>query len=159
MVQFTLVGEANGGRVIKLEEGVTDLGFARGGTEVAGVIQDAFGGPDVDFFSKPYTPLGESGICQFRRIFLAIRHTAGFKVLVIPYVDGIELVDLEGDDQQVQLTVAAPVGPGEIAYIEIPVSGRGTSLQFRIRTGVIAGDFYIEGAGIGFTPVRTSLLD
>lgn len=150
MVQNLLVGEASGGRVFSLggQGVILDVALARGS------------GPDASWESKPYSPAGEGGIVVFRRIIVAIKHSAGFAITVTPYVDGTELMRADGTTSQAR-TKTVTRGPGglEMEYVEFPIMGRGTSLEFTLTTGAVSGDFYIEGLIIGHEPVRGLLLD
>ncbi|KPJ96692.1 MAG: hypothetical protein AMS18_00085 [Gemmatimonas sp. SG8_17] len=117
-------------------------------------MTEEYVGPDLKWRSKPYSPAGEGAIHNFRRIIFAIRHNAGFQFLLIPYVDGIELMDEDGNSQR-QILVNQ-IEPEQIVLepLEVPINGRGHNLSWTLITGIIPGDFYIEGVAIGFRPER-----
>ena len=155
MTQNTFIGEANGGRIIQLDVGVQDIALARGNEGYTDPVE----APDMLWLSKPYAPLGESGICLFRRIYLAIRHNAGFAIQVTPFVDGAELVQPgSSTSQAVTKIVSAPIAGAKVEPVEVPIVGMGTTLQIKMITGAVLGEFHLEGMSIGFVPVRRALL-
>lgn len=157
MARNIFAGQADGGRIVQLEaQGLlTDIGLGHGNTTDPDDLQ----GPDVIWKSKPYFPLGEQGICVFRRIYFAIRHSGGFTITVIPSVDGVQLVDPNSSTVSLSYTATVPTEGTTTEVVELPISARGTSLKWELVTGAIAGSFHIEGAAIGYTPARTAKLD
>ena len=134
--------------------------------------------PNFRWLSKPYTPAGETGICQFRRLYFAIRHSAGFSIAVRVWVDGLILREqdrawdvtlgawLGGTVQDEEVRVeASDEGATKIEYVEIPVHGRGTSIQVLLQTiedsagKSTIGDFSLEGFAIGYRRERGLLMD
>lgn len=134
--------------------------------------------PNFRWLSKPYTPAGETAICLFRRLYFAIRHNAGFSIAVKAWVDGQELKEqdqewditlgewLGGTTQTEEILVDASTGTGTvIEYVEVPIHGRGTSIQVLLQTiessngKATIGEFSLEGFAIGYRRERGILMD
>jgi hypothetical protein len=180
MAQNVFLGEGGAGSIVRTNvetladytdsagsfAGVPDAGVARGEDGDPQVL-DHLEAPNVRWRTKPYTPESETGKCYFRRIYLAVRHNAGFVFTVRPYVDGVVLLQKDGvTKQDVQVQEDAPTGEGtNISYVEIAIAGVGTALQWLLQTGqdsesnTVGGEFTIEGAAIGYFKIRGALLD
>lgn len=78
--QFVFLGEANGGRIIRLAGAVLTQIKTSGSEDVL-----------LDVQTWDLVPMGEAGDNVFRNIITTIRYTNGFSIRVTPKVDDVEL--------------------------------------------------------------------
>ena len=110
------------------------------------------------------SPLGEDGLCYFRRVVLRIWRTGAFTVTLKFWVDGKRTQVFASDgsktDQEVTVTMAAPVMVDDQTSVETIVEGslmaQGTYIEVEISVDSddITGVFLPETVEIHYLPVR-----
>lgn len=126
------LGEADGGRVIKLGgDALTQITSA--GTE--DVLLDAE--------TWDLVPLGPAGDSVFRMIIVTIQYSNGYAVRVTPTVDGVALAaqDFSG------------AGAGTTA-LQAWVVARGARCSVRVEQTARTGDFELVNVQAAFVPLR-----
>lgn len=125
------VGESDGGRVIKLGTGLTQI--TTGGTESVLPVWETW-----DFL-----PATESGDSIFRNVIVTVEYSAGYSIRVTPYVDGAALTaqDFSG------------AGAGTVDCQAFVVS-RGARLRVRVEALTRTGTLEVVNVRVGYQSLR-----
>lgn len=130
--QFVFLGEANGGRIIRLAgNDLTQIKTA--------------GSEDVllDCETWDLVPLGEAGDCLFRMVIATVRYTNGFSIKVTPKVDGVALAAQNFSQS----------GSGVYAC-EAFVATRGARLSVRLQQLTRTGALELINIKAAYAPIR-----
>lgn len=125
------VGESDGGRVIKLGTGLTQITTA--GTESVLPVWETW-----DFL-----PATEAGDNVFRNIIVTIEYSNGYLIRVTPYVDGTALTaqDFSGS------------GAGTMDC-QAFVAARGARLKVRVEALARTGSLEVVNIRVGYKSLR-----
>jgi hypothetical protein len=127
-----------------------------GTTNYSGV-ESAEANSEMYLLTKAYTPLGPSGDCVFRRVYLSFSHTDGAAFMVTPIVDGryiyecIRIVNRPPHTSPTErFTAVIPLGERTSAFGNNAAGVRGTSIQLEIKTTAPDHQWHLEGIEISF---------
>lgn len=123
------LGEAAGARIIKVGQGIVQVG-------------DDF---DLELTTWDLVPAGEVGDCGFRSIDVTIKCTNGYAVLITPIIDGVELTE--------QLFTGSGAGQFQLQAF---VAARGARIAATVRTSGRTGDVEIFSVSCSFVVLRKS---
>lgn len=123
------LGEATGARILKVGQGIAQVG----------------GTYDLDVTTWDILPAGEVGDCGFRSIDVAIKVSNGFSIGITPIVDGVSL-------EEQQFTGA---GAGE-KQCQAFLGERGTRIAARVRTLSRAGTVELHSINTSLVVLRRS---
>lgn len=144
------ISERNGSRIYRVGRVGYDSGDQDTGGSYVGTLK-----------SENQSPLGEQGLCHFRRISMRIRHTGAFTMTLTVYVDGQQTQIYDSNsvlvDQTISFTQGVPTGvsPAE-ALLEADISAKGTYIQVRIQVTStnVTGIFLPESFDVSYRPLR-----
>lgn len=132
-VGYVYLGEAAGARIVRYGVGFTQVGNSY-----------AF-----DVRTWEARPFGSDGEGVFRDIVILIRHTAGYNITVVPYVDDV------AQPLQTFSGIAPPGGQGvAVARVRAWVQLRGNRLSVQVYTNTLLGDTEFVDVFYSFTPIR-----
>lgn len=123
------LGEANGGRILRVGQGITQVGTAY----------------QLDVTTWERIPVGDVGDVAFRSIDVAIKVTNGYAIGITPIIDGVS--------RQEQTFSGA--GTGEV-QLQAFIAERGTRIAARVRTLSRAGEVELHEISFSSVPLRRS---
>lgn len=121
-------GEANGPRILRYGDGITQIGD----------------GYEMEFETWEIIPAGEMGDCVFRSIGFSFQYTNGYNIGITPIVDGVALPESTFSGSGTSINGKAQ------AYIK----HRGSQLAVRVRTISRTGDILPMNVQVSLQPIR-----
>ena len=142
-------GEQSGNKIYR----VGRVGFDSGNTDAGGAYTGTLR-------TEKISPLGESGLCYFRRVVLRVFRTGAFTVTFKVYVDGAQTKIFNASSQKVDQTIvvtkAAPTISPDETIVEGEIAGKGTyiEVEMTILSTDGTGVFLPEELEVHFQPLR-----
>lgn len=124
-------------------------------------LQDAGGIYTATLRTDKFTPAGEDGLVQFRRVAIRIWHTGAYELVMRVYVDGVQTsyyVTNTVTAQQVTFTRSAPTSSPAEQVEEADIEKIGTSIEIELvlNSDDVTGIFLPETIEIHGRVIRQS---
>jgi hypothetical protein len=145
------IGAADGAGVYKVGRVGLDLGSADPGGAFTGT-----------FKTERFSPAGEDGLCEFRRVALRIWRTSKFTLTLTVWVDDLptQVYSLTGvaSDQSLVVSRGTPAVSPEEIVVEMEIRARGTFIQVQgdVVSSSVSGVFLPESLEVQYLPLRAA---
>jgi hypothetical protein len=137
MPGFVYLGEATGGRIIRV-----GVGFGQVGTPY-----------NLDILTHDDRPVGDDGIAYFRWVEALIKHTAGYNLVVQGVVDGQPI----GSAQNFSSGPPPNSAVEQIDTLRVWVRKRGNRVGVRVTSLAVLGYTELVDVAYSSAPIRTGL--
>lgn len=146
------IGASDGAGVYRVGRVGLDLGSADPGGVFTGV-----------FKTERFSPAGEDGLCEFRRVVLRIWRTSGFTLTLTAWVDDAQTHTCTSGgawtaDQSLVISRGSPAVSPEEIVVEMEIRSRGTFIQVQgeILSSSVSAIFLPESLEVQYVPLRAA---